>query len=69
MVELDKITDADILIAEAKRLIASEEVELQYMEAVDLETLETVTCIKKNTGILAAIKVGKVRLIDNIIWE
>lgn len=69
MVELDKIIQVNILIEEAKKIIASEDVELQYIEAVDLETLEPVSCIKKNTGILGAIKVGGIRLIDNIIWE
>ncbi|MCM8759291.1 MAG: pantoate--beta-alanine ligase [Candidatus Omnitrophica bacterium] len=69
MVELDKITDVRILLEESKKIIETENVELQYIEAVDLETLKPVTSIKKNTGILAAIKVGNVRLIDNVIWE
>ncbi|MCM8816347.1 MAG: pantoate--beta-alanine ligase [Candidatus Omnitrophica bacterium] len=69
MVELYKITDVRILLEESKKIIETENVELQYIEAVDLETLKPVTSIKKNTGILAAIKVGNVRLIDNVIWE
>ncbi|MCM8814708.1 MAG: pantoate--beta-alanine ligase [Candidatus Omnitrophica bacterium] len=69
MVELENITDSEVLIATGKKIINSEDVELQYLEAVELENLEPVSVIKNNTGILGAIKVGKVRLIDNIIWE
>ncbi|OQB71635.1 MAG: pantoate--beta-alanine ligase [candidate division TA06 bacterium ADurb.Bin131] len=57
------------MISRGIRIIETEDVELQYLEAVDLENLERVESIKKNTGILGAIKVGNVRLIDNIIWE
>lgn len=69
MVECDRITDARTLIERAKEMISSEDIELQYIEAVNLETFEQVSCIQNNTGILAAIKIGNVRLIDNIIWE
>ncbi|MCX7706067.1 MAG: pantoate--beta-alanine ligase [bacterium] len=69
MVELDKISDTKILIAEAKKMISSENVVIQYIEAVSLETFEPVSRIEKNTGILVAIKAGDVRLIDNVIWD
>lgn len=69
MVEFQQITDAAALIECGKEIINSENVELQYLEAVELENLEPVHTIKKNTGVLGAIKVGNVRLIDNIIWE
>jgi len=69
MVEYQGIKETEVLISRGIRIIETEDVELQYLEAVDLENLERVESIKKNTGILGAIKVGNVRLIDNIIWE
>ncbi|MGC9066447.1 MAG: pantoate--beta-alanine ligase [Candidatus Ratteibacteria bacterium] len=69
MVEYYKIKDTNILIEEGKKIINTEDVELQYLEAVELENFTSVNIIGKNTGIVGAIKVGKVRLIDNIIWE
>ncbi|MCM8789260.1 MAG: pantoate--beta-alanine ligase, partial [Candidatus Omnitrophica bacterium] len=69
MVEFQKITDAIMLIECGKKIINSEGVELHYLEAVELENFGPVSVIKKNTGILGAIKVGNVRLIDNVIWE
>ncbi len=69
MVEYDQITDAKILIDEGKKIIRTEDVELQYLEAVELENFTPVSTIGKKTGIVGAIKIGKVRLIDNIIWE
>lgn len=69
MVELQKITRTDLLIEEGKKIINSYNVELQYLVAVELENLTKIPYIQKNTGILGAIKVNNVRLIDNIIWE
>ncbi len=69
MVELYNMKEVQVLIDEGKKIINSEEVILEYLEAVDLETMKPVSIIKKNTGILGAIKIGSIRLIDNIIWE
>jgi len=69
MIKFESIIDANLLIEEGKKIIKSEDVELQYLEAVELENLERVEKIRKNTGILGAIKVGNVRLIDNLIME
>ncbi|MCM8805716.1 MAG: pantoate--beta-alanine ligase [Candidatus Omnitrophica bacterium] len=69
MIKFESVIDANLLIEEGKKIIKSEDVELQYLEAVELENLERVEKIRKNTGILGAIKVGNVRLIDNLIME
>jgi pantoate--beta-alanine ligase len=69
MVEYFNIRDVKTLLKEGKKIIADEEVILDYLEAVDLYNLEPVAAISKNTGILGAIRVKNVRLIDNIIWE
>ncbi len=69
MVEYNKIIDAEVLISRGREIIKSEQVELQYLEAVELENFEIIKNIRKNTGIIGAIKVDKVRLIDNIIWD
>src|SRR5574344_206180 len=42
-------------------------IELEYLEFVDFEQLENVEEIKSKTLVAAAIHVGKVRLIDNVI--
>ena len=68
MVEYNKIRDAKTLISLGRGIIEKENVELQYLEAVELENLEAVEKIGKNTGILGAIRIGDVRLIDNIVW-
>jgi len=69
MIKFESVIDVNLLIEEGKKIIKSEDVELQYLEAVELENLERVEKIRKNTGILGAIKVGNVRLIDNLIME
>lgn len=69
MVEYNKITETEILVSKGRQIIESGQIELQYLEAVELENLDRVKNIGKNTGILGAIRVGNVRLIDNIIWD
>ncbi|HPO52001.1 MAG TPA: pantoate--beta-alanine ligase [bacterium] len=69
MVEYKRIFEVNILLKEGEKIIKTENVTLQYLEAVELENFEPVDKIGKNTAIVGAIKVGKVRLIDNIIWE
>jgi len=68
MVNLKKVNDAAVLIQEGKKVIENSGVEIQYLEAVDLENLESVEKVGKGTGILGAIKVAGIRLIDNIVW-
>jgi pantoate--beta-alanine ligase len=42
-------------------------IDLQYLEVRDAETLEEVNAFKKKVVLLAAAKIGDVRLIDNLI--
>ena len=69
MVELEGIRESDILLKEGKKIIENTEgVKLQYLEAVNLKNLNPVKKIKKGVMVAGAIKIGKVRLIDNIIF-
>jgi len=69
MVEFESIKDTDILLREGREIIErTKGVELQYLEAVDLKSLNPVKKIKRGVMVAGAIKIGKVRLIDNIIF-
>ncbi len=59
-----------ILKTEMEHLIGAEAaVAIDYIEIVDLETLERIETIAGKTLVALAAKVGQVRLIDNIIVE
>lgn len=56
------------LIEEGKKVIKEAEgVQLQYLKIVNIENLKEVKKAGKNTIVLGAIKIGDVRLIDNIL--
>lgn len=58
------------LIAYIKDMITMEpSLTIDYVEAVDLDTLQDATDLKGRVLIALAVKVGKVRLIDNMIIE
>ncbi len=62
------ISSPQELIAFIKSMIAKEpSATIDYVEAVDLNTLQAATDLKAKVLIALAVKVGKVRLIDNII--
>lgn len=69
MVEYSGVRDTGILLNSGKKIILKESVIIDYLEAVSLLTLEPVKEIVKGTGILGAIRVENIRLIDNILWE
>jgi pantoate--beta-alanine ligase len=61
-------TDAKKVLDEVKKVIANErKVKLQYLEAVDAETLQPVKQIKSGTMLALAAYLDNVRLIDNIV--
>ncbi len=60
------ITDTNILFDSAFNIL-KDNVDLEYIEFRDFDTFEKVTTAKKNTLIAIAARVGKTRLIDNII--
>lgn len=62
------INSKDEIFKTAKQCLESG-VELEYLEANDLNTLESIDTIKPDTLISIAARVGGVRLIDNIIIE
>ncbi len=58
------------IIEAVKRVVESEGmVTLQYVEIRDAETLEEIEIIEGRVVIACAMKVGKVRLIDNVILD
>jgi pantoate--beta-alanine ligase len=61
-------TDAARLVAGIRAAIAAEPLaRIDYVEAVDDETLEPVTAIAKPTLLALAVWFGKARLIDNAV--
>jgi|LSQX01.1.fsa_nt_gb pantoate--beta-alanine ligase len=68
MVEVENIRDTSSLIVEGKRVAESfSGVELDYLSAVDTNTLEPLDKIKGEVLILGAIKIAGVRLLDNML--
>ena len=65
-VYLQGITDINILFDTAISIL-DKGVEMEYLEFRDFETFEKVKEAKTNTLVAIAAKVGKTRLIDNII--
>ncbi len=61
-----KITDANILFDSALAIL-NKNLELEYLEFRNFDTFEKVDKICKNTLAAIAVKIGKTRLIDNII--
>lgn len=61
-------TDAASLVRSVREVIASRpEAEIEYVEAVDDETLEPVIAINRPTLVATAVRFGRARLIDNIV--
>ena len=60
------ITDANILF-DIGISVLNQNINLEYLEFRDFETFDKIQNVKKNTLIAIAAKVGKTRLIDNII--
>lgn len=62
--------DAQKILTFLQDFISREpEAKVDYIEIVDMETLEKISEIKGKVLIALAVKIGKVRLIDNIIVE
>jgi len=60
-------TDVKKVLTEVKKVISEErKVKLQYLEAVDAQTLQPVRQIKPGTMLALAAHLDNVRLIDNI---
>lgn len=58
----------DVILSAMKEMIAAEPLaRIDYIEAVDMETLEPVKEISEGTLIALAVFIGKTRLIDNMI--
>ncbi|HLB05382.1 MAG TPA: pantoate--beta-alanine ligase, partial [Thermodesulfobacteriota bacterium] len=59
---------ASVLLNEAKRVIEIEPiVVLDYIKLVDVETMEDLERVEDEALLAAAVRIGKTRLIDNII--
>ncbi|MCD4690003.1 pantoate--beta-alanine ligase, partial [bacterium] len=61
-------TDVTLVLAKARALIEERaSTEVQYVEAVDVTTLEPVSELRNDVMIVLAVFVGKTRLIDNVV--
>jgi pantoate ligase / CMP/dCMP kinase len=60
--------DSNILIALVKSCL-SPQIALEYVELVDVETLQTVSWVETNSMLAIAAQVGNTRLIDNILLQ
>lgn len=62
--------DAGKLVAAMKEKLAGEPLaKIDYVEAVNMDTIEKVDTIEKNTLVAMAVYIGKTRLIDNFLVE
>lgn len=67
MIKKEKIYDCKRLIKEGEKIIKKEKgVELQYLEIVRISDLTSIEKIEDDVIVLGAIKIGNVRLIDNL---
>jgi len=67
LAERDGIEDIPTLLEEGKKAIEGcPEVELQYLEIVDMEDLSALNKIEEKALVLGAVKISGVRLIDNM---
>lgn len=58
------------VLEKMKEIISSEKLaKIDYISAVDLETIKDVDNFNKNTLVAIAVYIGKTRLIDNFIYE
>jgi pantoate--beta-alanine ligase len=58
--------DALRLEEEARRQLEAAGLAVDYVEAVDAETMERVETVRAGTALAAAVRLGKTRLIDNV---
>jgi pantoate--beta-alanine ligase len=68
MIKKEKIYKCEILIKEGRKIIEEEEgVEIQYLDIVSMDNMKKLEKIEGKAVIIGAIKIGNVRLIDNLI--
>jgi len=68
MIKKEKIYECEILIKEGRKIIEEEEgVEIQYLDIVSMDNMKKLEKIEDKAVIIGAIKIGNVRLIDNLI--
>jgi pantoate--beta-alanine ligase len=63
-------SDAHSIVAAMRSLIEQEPLaDIDYVSVIDVNTLEAVTAVAKTALIAVAVKIGKTRLIDNMLWN
>jgi pantoate--beta-alanine ligase len=68
MIKNEKIYECEILIKEGRKIIEKEEgVEIQYLDIVSMDNMKKLEKIEGKAVIIGAIKIGNIRLIDNLI--
>lgn len=62
-------TNADVLRARARQILADEGLSPEYVAVVDPETLEELPAVDRPALVAVAVRVGETRLIDNTLLE
>lgn len=65
----DELSVSDILADVAEDLVTDPDIELDYLAAVDSDTLDDITVVRKGTIFAVAAYIGQTRLIDNWIYR
>ena len=60
-------TTLETALTRARQELSSTAIELQYLEACDADSLESLSTARKPMVVLVAAKLGEVRLIDNVV--
>ena len=65
------VKDADHLRQHARRILAEEPLvkEVDYISVVSCETVQELSIVQEKAMLSTAVKIGSIRLIDNIILE
>ena len=64
------IRQSEPIIAKMREVLtSSSSIEIEYINIVDVETLQTIDKIAGKALIAVAVKIGSTRLIDNIIID
>ncbi len=68
--QLERGEASPSVVRQAGRVVleAEPEVEIDYLEVVDVETLRAPARIERPVLVAAAVRVGGTRLIDNVVW-
>jgi pantoate--beta-alanine ligase len=66
----DGVTDTKSVIAEMRQILSrAPAMEIEYVSILDAETLDEIASVERRALAAVAVKLGKARLIDNILVD